>query len=175
MANKLFSKSGLVLFYACVVVYLYGDLAIYAVGKKEKVVYKCNLKLAVPKSLREMTCSRPKDLPKDVQSWPCFGTWKSNDVYRLYVVLFALCMVPFAFGNVQKTKCIQIVTTVMRHLSFGLMIVIAALGIAHGQGQSAANVIQNENPLNLPNFFGVCIYSFMCHHRFVALILVGKT
>jgi hypothetical protein len=33
MAELLFSRRGIVAFYACITVYLYGDLAIYAVGK----------------------------------------------------------------------------------------------------------------------------------------------
>lgn len=33
MAQLLFSRNGLIAFYTCVIVYLYGDLAIYAVGK----------------------------------------------------------------------------------------------------------------------------------------------
>ena len=32
MAELLFSDKGVVAFYACITVYLYGDLAIYAVG-----------------------------------------------------------------------------------------------------------------------------------------------
>lgn len=32
MAETLFSRNGNIAFYACVIVYLYGDLAIYAVG-----------------------------------------------------------------------------------------------------------------------------------------------
>lgn len=32
MAETLFSHNGNIAFYACVIVYLYGDLAIYAVG-----------------------------------------------------------------------------------------------------------------------------------------------
>ena len=32
MAELLFSHRGIVAFYACITVYLYGDLAIYAVG-----------------------------------------------------------------------------------------------------------------------------------------------
>lgn len=43
MAELFFNKVGVVLFYMCMVLYLYGDLAIYAV--------------AVPKSLRDVLCT----------------------------------------------------------------------------------------------------------------------
>lgn len=116
----------------------------------------------MPKSLREIMCPRPS---ADVAVWQCSDRFTSADLYRLLVVIFGLLLGPFAFGNVQKTRALQFVTTAIRHASFGFMIVLAVLGIARGQGRSVADVLAYEKPASLTTFFGVCIYSFMCHHR----------
>ncbi|KAG6623352.1 Transmembrane protein [Phytophthora cinnamomi] len=153
MAELLFSHRGIVAFYACITVYLYGDLAIYAV--------------AVPKSLREIICPRPS---ADAVVWECSDKFNSSDLYRLFVVLFGLLLGPFTFGHVHKTRTLQLVSTVIRHASFGLMIVLAIIGIARGHGRSVADVVSYEKPANVATFFGVCIYSFMCHHSVPGLV-----
>ncbi|CAI5717497.1 unnamed protein product [Peronospora destructor] len=153
MAELLFSYRGIVAFYACITVYLYGDLAIYAV--------------AVPKSLREIICPRPS---ADAIVWECSDRFNSSDLYRLFVVLFGLLLGPFTFGHVNKTRILQLVSTVMRHASFGLMIVLASIGIAQGHGRSVTDVVSYEKPRNVATFFGVCIYSFMCHHSVPGLV-----
>lgn len=153
MAELLFSHRGIVAFYACITVYLYGDLAIYAV--------------AVPKSLREIVCPRPS---ADAVVWECSDKFNSSELYRLFVVLFGLLLGPFTFGHVHKTRTLQLVSTVIRHASFGLMIVLAVIGIARGQGRSVADVVSYEKPANVATFFGVCIYSFMCHHSIPGLV-----
>ncbi|KAE9022795.1 Transmembrane protein [Phytophthora rubi] len=153
MAELLFNHRGIVAFYACITVYLYGDLAIYAV--------------AVPKSLREIICPRPS---ADAIVWECSDKFNSSDLYRLFVVLFGLLLGPFTFGHVHKTRTLQLVSTVIRHASFGLMIVLAVIGIARGHGRSVADVVSYEKPANVATFFGVCIYSFMCHHSVPGLV-----
>ncbi|KAG2525491.1 hypothetical protein BBO99_00004507 [Phytophthora kernoviae] len=153
MAELLFSPRGIVAFYMCITVYLYGDLAIYAV--------------AVPKSLREIICPRPS---ADAVVWECSDKFNSSDLYRLFVVLFGLLLGPFTFGHVHKTRTLQLVSTVIRHVSFGLMIVLAVIGIARGHGRSVADVVSYEKPANVATFFGVCIYSFMCHHSIPGLV-----
>ncbi|KAF0687750.1 Aste57867_20534 [Aphanomyces stellatus] len=154
IASELFSPRGLMAFYACVIAYLYGDLAIYAV--------------AIPKSLREVICPRPS-MTQAV--WDCPHVHMDSTVlYRLLVTLFGLMLGPFAMGHMQKTALIQVATTVMRHLSFTLMIILACVGIAHGEGRPVAEVVAHENLSYLPNFFGICIYSFMCHHSLPGII-----
>merc|ERR1711920_626595 len=153
MAEHLLTPRGLQLFYATVVIYLFGDLTIYAA--------------AVPKSLREITCGKPEGNP---DRWDCVMGLDSTEVYRLYVILFACMFGPFAFGNMQKTKMIQLVTTFMRHASFLLMIVIAFAGIMNGSGRSAHEVVEYEHPLSIPKFIGVAIYSFMNQHSLPGII-----
>ncbi|GLE04372.1 hypothetical protein PINS_up013302 [Pythium insidiosum] len=153
MAHALFNHHGIVAFYTCVVVYLYGDLAIYAV--------------AVPKSMREIVCPRPSP---NVTVWPCSEHLNSSDLYRVFVVVFGLVLGPFTFGHMQKTRALQLVTTVVRHASFALMIVLAIVGIARGEGRSVNDVVSYEQPSRIATFFGVCIYSFMCHHSIPGLV-----
>ena len=40
MAHLLYGKRGIVAFYLCVIVYLYGDLAIYAVGECTECLFR---------------------------------------------------------------------------------------------------------------------------------------
>ncbi|TYZ63287.1 hypothetical protein PybrP1_009076 [[Pythium] brassicae (nom. inval.)] len=153
MAETLFSRNGNIAFYACVIVYLFGDLAIYAV--------------AVPKSMREIVCPRPSPT---ASRWRCSEHLDSSQLYKLFVVAFGLLLSPFAFGHVSKTRTLQFVTTVVRHVSFGLMILLALVGIARGEGRSFDDVLSYERPENISTFFGVCIYSFMCHHSIPGFI-----
>ncbi|ETV98670.1 hypothetical protein, variant [Aphanomyces invadans] len=154
IAQELFSPRGVAAFYVCMIAYLYGDLAIYAV--------------AIPKSLREVICPRPTP---NVTVWNCPELHMSSTVlYRALVALFGISLAPFAMGHMQKTALIQIVTTIMRHLSFMLMIVLACVGIAQGHGRPIADVLSHSNLGYLPNVFGICIYSFMCHHSLPGII-----
>ncbi len=74
---------------------------------------------------------------------------------------------PFAFCNVQKTKYLQILTTLMRWLAFGFMVTLACIRLAEGVVAEPRPPI--ANPVGLPNLFGVCVYSFMCHHSLPSL------
>nr|CCA19483.1 conserved hypothetical protein [Albugo laibachii Nc14] len=152
LAQRLFNRQGLYAFSACVVVYLYGDLAIYAV--------------AVPKTLREMICPRPSR----ESVWVCYGSWNSFQVYQMFVLVFAVIFGSFAMGDMQKTKSMQLITTIIRHTSFGLMIVLAIIGIIQHQGRSLTQVLAYEDPTQISTFLGVCIYSFMCHHSIPGLV-----
>ena len=62
MAKMFFNRSGAALFYACMVIYLYGDLAIYAVAVPKNVVsILCN----------NLTCRPNMTLPDNNLSLPC--------------------------------------------------------------------------------------------------------
>lgn len=119
--------------------------------------------IAVPKSLREMICPRPSR----ESVWVCYGSLDSYQVYQIFVIAFAVIFGAFAMGDVQKTKLMQLITTIIRHTSFGLMIVLAIIGIIQHQGRSLKQVLAYEDPTEISTFLGVCIYSFMCHHRFI--------
>ncbi|CAI9599085.1 unnamed protein product [Staurois parvus] len=107
MASMFFNKVGVNLFYLCIIVYLYGDLAIYAT--------------AVPLSLVQVTCFSGNETcgsgtteMNDTQA--CWGKINRINAYRIYLAVFTLLLGPFTFFNVQKTKYLQILTSLMRWL-----------------------------------------------------------
>ena len=78
--------------------------------------------------------------------------------------MFFLGLFVFA-KDVTKTKYLQILTTVMRWTAFIIMITLAGLRLSRG--------IIFRPPVSdfsgVPNLFGVCVYSFMCHHSLPSL------
>ncbi|KAG8509637.1 Transmembrane protein 104 [Galemys pyrenaicus] len=79
MASIFFNKVGVNLFYFCIIIYLYGDLAIYAA--------------AVPLSLMQVTCSAGGNDSCGVEANakhndtdPCWGPLRRVDAYRIYLV-----------------------------------------------------------------------------------------
>ncbi|KAG8190052.1 hypothetical protein JTE90_023024 [Oedothorax gibbosus] len=160
MATMFFNRVGVNVFYICIVVYLYGDLAIYAA--------------AVSKSIRDVSCTY---VPEDAfcndtlnSTIHCFNESSNvsrSDAYRIFVVVFLLLLGPFTFFNVQKTKYLQVFTTIMRWLAFSTMIILAATALVKGRGKGHPPI---ANIRGIPNLFGVCVYSFMCHHSLPSLI-----
>ncbi|XP_078692768.1 transmembrane protein 104-like isoform X4 [Branchiostoma floridae x Branchiostoma belcheri] len=161
MASMFFNKIGWYLFYLCIVIYLYGDLAIYAA--------------AVPKSLRDITCPvnitcnvKPSKQINLTNSSPCWGTAVNRqNAYRVYLGAFSLLLGPFVFFNVQKTKYLQLLTSLMRWVAFTIMIILAMTRITHGKGEGHPVM---ESITSVPNLFGVCVYSFMCQHSLPSLV-----
>ncbi|BFZ18134.1 hypothetical protein BsWGS_21173 [Bradybaena similaris] len=156
MAGMFFNRVGMVLFHLCIIIYLYGDLAIYAA--------------AVPKSLRDVVCtfgaSSNQTLSDDDRCWPDVSVNRMN-AYRIFVAVFVLLLGPFTFFNVQKTKYLQILTSVARWTAFLMMITLTCIRLAEGKGQGHPVV---ADIAGVPNLFGVCVYSFMCHHSLPSLI-----
>ncbi|XP_070159666.1 transmembrane protein 104 homolog isoform X1 [Polyergus mexicanus] len=159
MASIFFNRFGTILFYICFAIYLYGDLSIYGA--------------AVAKSLADVACTY---LPKNLtcndtipDTEPCWEDFVINrfDAYRIFLTTFVLSLGPFVFFNVQKTKYLQLLTSVMRWLAFTVMIVYALKNlIVHGpRGDPPI-----ANLAGVPSLFGACVYSFMCHHSLPALV-----
>jgi len=158
MASLFFSRNGRNLFYICLVIYLYGDLAIYGA--------------AVAKSVRDVACTYKP--PNGTQSynisdsqlcWP--GSNKTRlDAYRIFLGVFVSTIGLFVFCNVTKTKYLQIVTTLMRWQAFIVMVVLAILTLVNESPASPPT----SKISGLPNLFGVCVYSFMCHHSLPGLV-----
>ncbi|GFR99824.1 transmembrane protein 104 [Elysia marginata] len=160
MASMYFNKVGLVLFNLCIIVYLYGDLAIYAA--------------AVPKSLRDVACTyEPQNFScngSKSESDPCWSEESAitrMDAYRIFVVVFFLLLGPFTFFNVQKTKYMQLFTSLTRWLAFFIMIALACLRLGRGEGKGQPQVADISG---VPSLFGVCVYSFMCHHSLPSMV-----
>lgn len=79
MASMFFNKVGVNLFYFCIIIYLYGDLAIYAA--------------AVPFSLMQVSCSAIDNDSCGVEAHTkhndtdlCWGPLRRADVYHIYLV-----------------------------------------------------------------------------------------
>eukprot|EP00128_Syssomonas_multiformis_P016396 Colp12_sorted_trinity150504_noHs@22127 len=156
MAQMFYSPLGLKLFYLCIIIYLFGDLAIYAV--------------AVPKAMTNVVCQdhdSNSTLSEDEDH--CFGSFNRVRAYYLFLGIFACLTCPFAFFNVSKTKYLQMFTTLMRYTAFIMMIVLALVGIGKGDGISVDS-LHFLDVKELPGLFGVSIYAFMCHHSLPGLV-----
>ncbi|XP_693756.3 transmembrane protein 104 isoform X1 [Danio rerio] len=156
MASMFFNKVGVNMFYICIIVYLYGDLAIYAA--------------AVPVSLMEVACGNHSCSAGSVKyndTESCWGPVRRKDAYRVFLAIFTLLLGPFTFFNAQKTKYLQILTSLMRWIAFTMMIILALIRIGKGHGEGKPSVAQISG---VPNLFGVCVYSFMCQHSLPSLV-----
>ncbi|XP_034046417.1 transmembrane protein 104 [Thalassophryne amazonica] len=156
MASMFFNKVGVNMFYICIIVYLYGDLAIYAA--------------AVPISLMEVACgnhSCSAGRGKYNDTDPCWGSVSRNNAYRVFLSIFTLLLGPFTFFSAQKTKYLQILTSLMRWIAFTMMIILALIRIGKGTGEGKPPVASLSG---VPNLFGVCVYSFMCQHSLPSLV-----
>lgn len=154
MAGLYFNKFGRTLFYISLCIYLYGDLAIYTA--------------AISKTLSDLTCTASNDTINDFEG-PCrkSSDLLKIDVYRIYVVIFAAFVCPFAYFNVQKTKYLQLFTSSMRWIAFTVMITLASIRlIRHGETGHPPVV----NLVGVPALLGASVYSFMCHHSLPSLI-----
>eukprot|EP01132_Coremiostelium_polycephalum_P007607 gene7607-9356_t len=145
MAKIFLGNIGHKIFYFILVIYLFGDLAIYAV--------------TVPTSLATVTGGYS------------IGSlhMTSYSVYYLYLILFAVFVTPFSLFNFQKTKYLQIVTLFTRNVAFFMMIILSIIFIAQGKGASITELPLFEIK-SLPKMFGVSIYAFMCHHSLPSII-----
>jgi len=158
MASLFFSRNGRNLFYICLVIYLYGDLAIYGA--------------AVAKSVRDVACTfkpsngtQSHNISDSQLCWP--GSTKTRlDAYRIFLGVFVSTIGLFVFCNVTKTKYLQIVTTLMRWQAFIVMVALAILTLVNESPASPPT----SKISGLPNLFGVCVYSFMCHHSLPGLV-----
>ncbi|XP_042228578.1 transmembrane protein 104-like isoform X3 [Homarus americanus] len=157
MAELFYPKVWDKVFYIVLCIYLYGDLAIY--------------EAAVAKSLRDSICnyvpancsSEPVDLDKCFQD----SDLTRLEMYRLCTAAFIGVMGPFVFFNLTKTKYMQMLTTFTRWLAMGIMITWAIVYLAENKGHGHP---PSADITKLPQLFGVCVYSFMCHHSLPALI-----
>lgn len=145
----------------CISLYLFGDLAIYAV--------------TIVVSLSNFTGTL------HLGSWVIDGTstpcHDGGDVYYFFLVAFSVVALPFAYSNIQKQKLLHAVSLVMRYFSFFAMIAISISFLA----SNCPNLPSPSQCLSLSNarlfdlsgltvLFGVAIYAFMCHHSLPAII-----
>ncbi|KAG8221892.1 hypothetical protein J437_LFUL006710 [Ladona fulva] len=171
MASLFLSKGGRTLFYLCIIVYLYGDLSIYCA--------------AVAQSIADVTCSYiPEDstcnttLPETALCWEGLQ-FTRKDAYRIFLGVFLTVIGPFAFFNVQKTKYLQILSSLMRWLAYIAKRNVSSFSVM--TGYALREIIMQRNVQDvvyppaasftgIPALFGACVYSFMCHHSIPALV-----
>jgi len=161
MSEMFFNRIGNILFYACIAIYLYGDLAIYGA--------------AVAKSVRDIACTYfPADAPCNstldgsAACWDGVGITR-DDAYRIFLAIFTVTIGSFGFFNVSKTMLLQAVTTLVRWAAFLLMIVLACIRLAKYSSDELGHPAVGKLD-GIPNLFGACIYSFMCHHSLPSLV-----
>ncbi|KAK5584866.1 hypothetical protein RB653_006484 [Dictyostelium firmibasis] len=135
MSKMFLGNIGYKVFYGVLIIYLFGDLSIYAA--------------TVPTTLANVT-----------GGW---GKFTDYSVYYFYLFLFACFVGPFSLFNFQKTKYLQFATLITRNVAFLLMIILSIIFIAQGNGASIKQVPM-FNISELASIFGVSIYSFMTHH-----------
>ncbi|CDW57195.1 transmembrane protein 104 protein [Trichuris trichiura] len=169
--NILLGYVGWLFFYTCMILYLFGDLAIYgAVVPKSLMNAICTY---IPDSLDNQTSGFSPNLSDNL---PC---WKSEsvditrfNVYRVIVTMFGMVLGPFVFFGMTQTRYYQYVASFLRWLSFTIMVVWAtcrAVMYWHISGLIPARIDQ------FTNLFGTSIYSFMCHHSLPGIITPMKT
>ncbi|KAK4876808.1 hypothetical protein RN001_009314 [Aquatica leii] len=153
MTGLFFNKIGRTLFYLCLCVYLYGDLAIYVT--------------AISKTMCDIVCNYNSE--SDDYSMPCWENAQIDKIttYRIFVILFAILVGPFSYFNVQKTKYLQILTSSMRWAAFTIMITIAVTEMVEYRPQGKPKLIHFAG---IPALIGASIYSFMSHHSLPGLI-----
>ncbi|CAB4054732.1 unnamed protein product [Lepeophtheirus salmonis] len=86
MASYFFSRFGRTLFYICITIYLYGDLAIYST--------------AIAKSLTDATCHPLPNITllptgQDIRDLPCRTDITRGEAYRISLIVF-VCLVEWA-------------------------------------------------------------------------------
>ncbi|GAM20947.1 hypothetical protein SAMD00019534_041220, partial [Acytostelium subglobosum LB1] len=145
MTKQFMGNIGCKIFYVVLVIYLYGDLAIYAA--------------TVPTSLAKVTGGFT--IGSLVLS--------EHNVYYFYLTIFGCFVGILSNFNFQKTKYLQLATLATRNLAFFLMIILSIIFIASGQGAKAGTLPMFEIS-KLPQMFGVSIYAFMCHHSLPSII-----
>jgi amino acid permease len=133
MADLLLPRWGRVAWFTTIVLYFYGDLAVYCVF--------------VPMTLAEV--------------FPTIGpiTDKAH-VVRVYLAVMFAATFPWVFGDLQKTKMMQLVTFVTRHLCFWTMFIVCWHRIASGHGVGFSDITLFDVS-ELPLLFGGAIYSMI--------------
>jgi len=143
MSELFLGQIGQKLFYIILIIYLFGDLAIYAA--------------AIPTSLSA------------VISEISIGSLKINNynVYYVYLILFSTFIIPFSLFNFQKTKYLQLFTVGTRNIALISMIILGFIFIGQKDVRTNFPLIKIGG---VPSFIGVSIYAFMCHHSLPSII-----
>ncbi|KAL0486267.1 11 TM domain-containing transmembrane protein [Acrasis kona] len=158
---------GKLLYELCVCLYLYG--ALWSYGS----VFAESMALFIPLPIKGWyTCDVALD-----HSSTC------NNLYMIYIGIFALMVVPLTCLNLTEQKSLQVVLTIFRYVALGLMIVITAVNIGadpYSRFSEQPHITMEptgpyKSSFNLATFLGLsilfptCIYSQILHHSIPGL------
>lgn len=147
------NKFGHILFFVSLCIYLYGDLAIYAAASGKTIV--------------NLSCNNGNSSENfNVKCWDNSDLTKL-DMYRVYIMIFALVVGPFTYFNLQKTKYLQFFTISIRWIAFAIMVTLATIRLIKLGQLGHPSLI---NLKEVPALAGSSVYSFMCHHSLPGLI-----
>jgi hypothetical protein len=153
MSKLFFSSTGAMTFFVCIAVYLFGDMSIYSA--------------VVSSTIRDVVCNASiveginKTLQLDLPCW--YGSEMTRfTAYRFCQVGFTLCMAPWVFFNLSKTKHLQFLTLSFRVIAFAIMISIATYRIIFPESSRPEPIQYNLS--TVPFLIGAAVYSFMNQH-----------
>jgi amino acid permease len=151
LSELFLGRAGQALFFLTIIVYLMGDLAIYAT--------------TIADSLARVT-----------GGWSIGKYYLSEtEAYYIYVLLVLVIVAPLGFLNFNSpyVKYLQFVTMAIRNLALLLMISLTIDLMANRKKGEHAPAIPFFRP-DVPSFFGTAIYAFMCHHSLPGIIAPMK-
>ncbi|XP_066250898.1 transmembrane protein 104 homolog [Euwallacea similis] len=153
IASLYLPKTGHMLFFIFLCIYLFGDLSIYVAASGKTIV---NLSCKSSNNTENFTefCWENSEITK-------------MDMYRIYVALFGILVGPFTYFNLQKTKYLQMFTISIRWVAFSIMLTLASLRLMEYGQQGHPSAV---NLAEVPALAGSSVYSFMCHHSLPGLI-----
>lgn len=91
------------------------------------------------------------------------------DPYYIGMIVFGVIAFIFSLGNIENSKYLQIVTTVLRFLSIILMLMTSMYSILD-YGISGFGDINYVNFDDVSKLFGNSFLMFMCHHSLTGII-----
>ncbi|VDK52028.1 unnamed protein product [Anisakis simplex] len=180
MARLFIGKYGLLFFNTIMTVYLFGDLVVYTA--------------AVPKSIMNVICDAEimNDAAFHALKFHCLsqsvnGTTANGQnechehwpewlqritVYRMAIFVFVCFVTPLVLVGVQRTKFLQLSTSICRWTAFIVMIVLACLQLAK---EGSPRIPQTYNIHGFGSLFGTTVYAFMCHHSLPSIVTPMKS
>jgi hypothetical protein len=164
MSKMFFSPVGAMAFFVFISVYLFGDMSIYSA--------------VVSSTMRDVMCDKnftnnATINATELLNLPC---WSGYDVtrfhaYRMCQVTFTLCMAPWIFFNLSKTKHLQFVTLSFRVIAFTIMIGIATYRIIFPEDPANRPNPIEYNFTTVPFLIGSLVYAFMSQHSLPSILV----
>lgn len=163
MSKMFFSSFGTMAFFVCISVYLFGDMSIYSA--------------VVSSTMRDIICddniTHNVTINTTELELPCWVGYEITrfHAYRICQVTFTLCMAPWIFFNLSKTKHLQFITLTFRILAFSIMIGIATYRIIWPEDPANRPDPIKYNISTVPFLIGSLVYAFMSQHSLPSILV----